>query len=457
MNNRKLVSLLLALATAVTGVSCNSNDRTKVSAAIEAAERANAESGAESGDTHDAVAEARAEEQEEEEELPDLDRPLDELVAVNCQHDKKAFECDQCRAEVGFVRVPASLTEGGLVRTIKVEHRKIAVPIVLTGEIRFDERCVGHVSSQVEGIIKQVNVALGDNVEQGQPLVEIESVAVGEAQTAYLEAQGLARLANRNFQRASELRKENISSEKEFLQARQELEAAEIRAEGALGKLARLGTDPAQVSALADGKSPGRLVLRAPLGGAVLVMHAVSGEVAKTDESLVTVGDNSTVWVWADLYERDIAAVKRGQASEKLSASVSVKAYPGEEFPGTVDLVSPAMDEVSRTVKVRVEVDNADGRLLAGMFASIKLFLPGGEETLALPRDAVLEDEGRSFVFVHHDGEYYVRRPVVVGRAWSGWVEIRKGLEPEQIVVAEGAFLMKSDVLRSKMGAGCAD
>ncbi len=88
------------------------------------------------------------------------------------------------------------------------------------------------------------------------------------------------------------------------------------------------------------------------------------------------------------------------------------------------------MDESSRTVKVRVEVKNADGRLLAGMFANVKLFLPGADEALAVPRGAVLEDEGRSFVFVHHQGDYYVRRPVTVGRTWAGWVEVKKGLQP---------------------------
>ena len=82
-------------------------------------------------------------------------------------------------------------------------------------------------------------------------------------------------------------------------------------------------------------------------------------------------------------------------------------------FPGTVDFVSPAMDEASRTVKVRIEVPNPDGRLRAGMFANVKLFLPGdGRGAGACPADAVLEDEGRSFVFVHHHGDYYVRRPV---------------------------------------------
>jgi cobalt-zinc-cadmium efflux system membrane fusion protein len=381
-------------------------------------------------------------------ETSDLDRTVPQLVELTCEHKMKTFECDECRYEVGFVRAPAALTDGGLLTTIKVERQKVSVPIALTGEIRFDERRVGHVSSQVEGVIKQVHVALGDRVKKGQPLIELESVAVGEGQAAYLEAQGMLALAQRSFARVSELRRDNIASEKEFLQAKQEFDAAEIRTTSARNKLTRLGT---------GGTVGGRVVLRSPLDGTVLLMHAVAGEVTQTNESLLTVGDNTAVWAWADLYERDISAVKQGQSTQKLTASLSVKAYPGEEFPGTVDLVSPAMDESSRTVKVRVQVNNDDGRLLAGMFTTVKLFLPGTDEALAVPKQAVLEDEGRAFVFVHHQGEYYVRRPVVVGRTWADWVEIKKGLVPAQTVVERGAFLMKSDVLRSKMGAGCAD
>jgi cobalt-zinc-cadmium efflux system membrane fusion protein len=391
----------------------------------------------------------RADERREEVEEPsDLDRPVEELITLTCEHGGRTFECDECRYETGFVRAPASLADGGIVKTVEVERRTVAAPLELTGEIRFDERRIGHVSAQVEGVVKKVHVALGDKVEMGQALIEIESVEVGESQSDHLEAKGLLELARRNFERVSALREESISSEREFLEAKQELQAAEIRARGSLGKLRRLGT---------GGGSVGGLLLRAPIDGTVLVMHAVPGEVAKTEEPLITVGDNATLWVWADLYERDIAAVISGQAAQRLAAIVSVKAYPGEEFPGTVDLVSPAMDESSRTVKVRVEVANPGGRLLAGMFAAVKVFLPGTDEALAVPRDAALEDEGRFFVFVHHQGEYYVRRPVVVGRTWAGWVEVEKGLAPGQTVVAEGAFLMKSDVLRSKMGAGCAD
>ncbi len=381
-------------------------------------------------------------------EKSDLDRPVEELVGLTCEHQVKTYLCDECRYEVGFVKVVPSLVDEGLIRTSTALRKNVSVPLALTGEVRFDERRVGHVSSQVEGIIKKVFVTLGDPVKAGQPLAELESVTVGEGQTALYETQGILALARKNYQWAEQLRQKNISSEKEFLEAKQELEAARIRSNGAWGRLRSLGS---------TGASGGRVKLIAPVDGTVLMMHSVMGEVARTDEKLFTIVDNAIVWVWADVYERDLEAVKTGQAAGKLSAKITVKAYPGTEFTGTVDLVSPAMDEATRTIKVRIEVNNADGRLLAGMFTRVQLFLPAQESALTVPETAVLEDDGRSFVFVHFQGEYHVRRPVRTGRAWPGWVEIVSGLQENAVVVSDGAFLLKSDVLRSKMGAGCAD
>jgi cobalt-zinc-cadmium efflux system membrane fusion protein len=387
----------------------------------------------------------------------DLDQPVEALFAAVCEHGKKTHECDECRYETGIVRAPETLFSCGLMKRVKAEQRRAETALALTGEIQFDERLVVHVSTQAEGIVRKVHVTLGDKLRRGQALVELESVVVGESQGAYLEAQAALSLAQRTFERQARLRKELISSEKEYLQAKQELEAAEIRAAAALGKLARLGMDAASVGALTQQEAKGRLVLRAPSEGVVLAMHAVPGEVVKTEQSLLTVGDSSTVWVWANVYERDMASVKRAQSVKKLAARVAVKAYPGQAFPGTVDFVSPAMEESSRTVKVRIEVSNPDGRLLAGMFASVKILLPGEDQALVVPAGAILEDEGRSFLFLHHHGDYYVRRPVTPGRAWEGWTEVKQGILGGETVVADGAFLMKSDVLRSKMGAGCAD
>ena len=389
----------------------------------------------------------------------DLDQPVDALLAQSCEHDKKTFECDECRYQVGVVKVPKALLDDGLVRTAVAGRRKLEAPLPLTGEIRFDERRVTHLAPSTEARVSAVRVSLGQRVVAGEPLVELESVMLGEAQSQYLEARGVTALARRAAERSEGLREEKIASEKEWLQARQEREAAELRLQAAREKLVRLGLTTGEVEALESqpgGGGRGRLVLRAPAAGVVLEMHAVAGELVRPDQAILTVGDLSTLWLWADLYEDQLARVVAAERGG-LRAGVTVKAFPGQVFPGTVDLVGPTMDEKTRTVKVRIAVANPDGKLRAGMFAAVLLYLPGDVEALALPRGALLADEGRSFVFLHHHGDFYVRRPVVTGRSSLDWIEITGGLAGGETVVTTGAFLLKSDVLRSKMGAGCAD
>jgi membrane fusion protein, heavy metal efflux system len=435
--------VLLALALAVAGMAgCNEP-------AGQGGERsaATGRSTADSAATKTAAVPARS----------DLDQPVEDLLAASCEHGVKTYECPECRYETGFVLAPAALFTGGLMQTNTVSRERIQIPLQLTGEVRFDERRVTHVTSPVEGIVRQAAVALGERVKAGQPLVEIESVAVGEAEGVYLEAVAVQRLATRNFERLAALRDKAIASEKDYLQSQQELEAAQIRTEAALGRLTRLGMSPEDVAALRPAAALGRMVLRAPASGTVLTLHAVPGEMTTSDEALATIGNNATVWVWADLYEGDIERIAQELRRGALAARIRVKAYPEVWFPGTVDFMSPLMEESSRTVKLRVEVQNSDGRLLAGMFATVEVFLPGNEAALVVPQAAILADEGRTFLFIHHHGDYYVRRPVTIGREWGDRAEVLRGLSGSEVVVGNGSFLMKSDVLRSKMGAGCAD
>jgi membrane fusion protein, heavy metal efflux system len=390
----------------------------------------------------------------------DLDRPVEELFAATCEHARKTHECDECRYQVGVVRVPENLLKEGLVKSATVERRPLETPVPLTGEVRFAERKVTHLSPRAEGVIRKVLVALGEKVTAGQPLLEMESAGLGEAESSYLESEATLRLARKALDRQAALREEGISSEKEFLAARQEAESAGIKAQAAGDRLRRLGLGPAEIDGLGKAGpagAQGRLVLRAPAAGTILDMHAVPGEAARPDQNLFTIGDLSQMWVWADVYEGQVRQVLAHEHHGDMRASVTAKAFPGEVFPATVDFVAPSMDEKTRTLKIRVGVPNPRGKLRAGMFVNVELYLPSGPDALVVPRAALLSDEGRSFVFVRHHGDYWIRRPVETGRSSGGQVEITRGLAGGETVATEGCFLLKSDVLRSKMGAGCAD
>ena len=112
------------------------------------------------------------------------------------------------------------------------------------------------------------------------------------------------------------------------------------------------------------------------------------------------------------------------------------------------------MDEHTRTIKVRVQAPNPDGKLKPGMFATVEVVVPLNKQVALVPREAVLSDDGKSFVFQHWKDDFWVRRDVVVGEADDRDIQVLAGLDPGSTIAVGGGFMLKSDVLRHKMGAG---
>jgi len=439
-------SLALAVTAALTlaGIGCTAD--------TSAARQETASGAAHSVATHDAHA------GHDHDGTSDLDRSVSDLLAQHCEHEMAAYRCDECRYEVGVAKVGQELIDGGLVAVTRARTQAMAAEVELSGEIRFDERRVVHLGPRAPGTIRRAVVDLGQAVAVGDLLVELDSRELGEAQATYLEARAALQVAERALARHNELWAAQITSEREHLEAVREHDEARIRVEAARQALARYGLTDTEIAALEReglAAATGVLRLRAPLAGEVLALHAVRGEQAEAGAEIVEIGDTSTLWVWVDLYEDQLAAF-RGVPIEGAPASVSVRAHPGEHFAGRLDFVAQVMDTATRTVKARVTVPNPGGELRPGMFARVRLAAGPATETLAVPTAAVLSDEGRDFVFVHCTEDYYVRRPIVPGRRDGGYVEVASGLVSGQPVVTAGAFLLKSDVLREKMGEGCA-
>jgi len=183
-------------------------------------------------------------------EASDLDRPIEALFAASCEHGVRTYECDECRYEVGVVKVARAILDGGLVRTGEAALRAADTPIELTGEVRFDERRVTHLSSRTDGVIRAVHVQAGDVVKAGQPLIEIDSIALGDAQGEYLEARAARNLAARTLERQKALRRDGVTSEREAIEAENAFESADIRVRSASERLLRLGLGRHELAAL---------------------------------------------------------------------------------------------------------------------------------------------------------------------------------------------------------------
>ncbi len=396
-------------------------------------------------------------------EESDLDRPVEELLADTCEHGVNTFLCDECRYEVGVVKVPAAVAAGGLIRESSAVTMSFESDLTLNGEIAFDDRRIARLGPREAGFVRKINVVAGDHVKKGDVLIELESPMYAELTSEYLEASSAVRLAQKSVGWQESLRTKSMTTEREYQETLSTLESARIRLQSARLALKAAGLSEADAGR-AVARSAVTMSIRAPFDGEVFQVNAVRGAHLDYDTEAILMGDQKTLWISIDLYERHIAPITAAMTGDGLPVTVTVDAWPGAVFSGRLDYLGGVMDRTTRTVKARVTIENADGRLKAGMFATVRPITGDSTAAVAVPAASVLMDAGQSFVFVRREipgaglenDRWYVRRPVETGRTFAGMVEITSGLAAGQTVAADGAFLLKSDVLRSKMGEGCA-
>lgn len=336
-----------------------------------------------------------------------------------------------------------------------VTSQPLAVALRATGSVQPIESRLAHVRPLAQGRILDVLVKVGDRVSRGQPLARFDNVEAGAVATERDRARAeLARLrvqlgtATRQVERARRLAEIGAAPQREYeasLGEQQQIEASIHAQESAIAgldvRLRRFGT----ADAAADASSVA--AISSPIAGVLVRAAAAPGDVVDATTELFTVADISRLYVEAQVFEKDLGAVRKGQA-----ATITVDAYPDERLPGTVAVVGAALDPRTRSVPVRVEVANAGDRLKLDMFARVALATEATEQAIAVPREAVQLLEGRQVVFVRSGATEFLVRPVAVGRLSGRLMEITEGLAAGDLVVTTGAFKLKSALLAGTLG-----
>jgi cobalt-zinc-cadmium efflux system membrane fusion protein len=391
---------------------------------------------------------------------------LEERVSAKCEHDLPTYQCAECRYEVGVVKLDASLLKredgGGLVRTQTVTRIKVSSILSTTGEVALNENAAVHIRPPIAGIIESVKMDIGTRVKAGDILLTLGSVELGSALAEHERNRALTELAQKTFTREKRLWEERVSSEQDMIDAQMvyEQHRTELKSsEETLHVFGLTEDDLARLREPQHGTGWGSLPVRAPIAGTIIEKHVVAGETAEPGKDVMLLADLSTVWVWANVHAQDLAQLLGAEKRGAVPVEITVAAFPDRQFKGMLTYVGATMSEETRMVNVRATVANPEMVLRPGMFCEATIALGDGqvEEVLAVPRNAVLSDEGKDFVFKHWKDDFFVRQDVRKGREFFGAVELLEGLQAGETVVAEGAFLLKSDVLREKMGAGCAD
>jgi len=353
----------------------------------------------------------------------------------------------------GIVELSAEMLARVTIRTAPVDTHTFRPQLETTGQVDFEQGRLAHVTPRVPGRVVRVDADLGQAVRKGQALAIIDSIDLGQARSTLLQARVQEDLARQNLEREERLFAERISSEREALEAKAAHAESLARLKAAEETLHLYGVDAGQEEPKEGSAS--LLPVRSPLAGKVIEKHLTVGELVAPERNMFTIADLGHVWIWIDVYEKDIKGVHL-----KDDVEVVVDSFPGERFVGEVSYISDQVDADTRTVRARIDVQNPETKLRPGMFARVRVSdpheQPGAFEkpAVVVPESAVYRDGEGWVVFVPHDANHFERREVVVGRKSGGLVEVVAGLVASESVVVEGTFLLKSELSKGEMGGG---
>jgi len=317
----------------------------------------------------------------------------------------------------------------------------LARTINVPAEVRANPDEVVRITPLAAGRVEGVRVELGASVRKGQELAVLRSNDLGDARAQLSQAKAAVEVTQQNLDRQRKLRDQGIASERDVQEARLRLTEAESARDGAAARLQVFGT---------SGGRGASLRLSSPINGVVVQRNATRGETVGSDGVLFTVANLDRVWVVGRASEQDVGSVGTG-----THATVTLRAYPGRTWSGALSYVAHMLDERTRTLDVRIELDNLDGVLRPGLFGT--LHIEGGaqatEPVPIVPASAVTDVRGKSTVFVPGEAPHTFRAvAVLTGNHSADETEILEGLTAKQCVVTRGVFVLKSELLRDELG-----
>ncbi|MCL7714984.1 efflux RND transporter periplasmic adaptor subunit [Stenotrophomonas mori] len=326
--------------------------------------------------------------------------------------------------------VPEQSPLGARLVVAAVQERAFAPRVDAPAAVEAEPEKLLKIVPPLAGRVVRLHRRLGDAVAAGDALATLDSPELGAAHAEHAKAQAQLQQARKEHARQRALHDEDIAAAKELEAARVALAEAEGDARAAADHLAQVGVS-------AKSGSRREYVLRSPIAGRVVEMEAAQGGFWNDNTAaLMTVADLSQVWLTASVTERDLPRIAVGQ-----QARIELNAWPGQAFEGEVAYIGDLLDVATRTVPVRVAIENGDGRMKPGMFARAS-FVAADRQALLVPATALLQNGLHTQVFVERAPGRFQPRTVTVGASAGDSVEVLSGLRAgERIVVRNGVLL----------------
>lgn len=366
---------------------------------------------------------------------------------AGCNQDKKEA-APAAAADPNLVTATAVLQQ-----QIKVEAAETAAvseTMRVAGRVDFDEQRVARIGAPVTGRVVELLANPGESVAQGQPLAQIHSTELSNAQLAYLKARAQARLAAQNAERARQLFAADVIGAAELQRRESEYAIAQAEERAGADQLRVLGLSTKTVEQMSQSGGINSVSpVAATLSGVVVERKVAKGQVVQPADALYTVADLSRVWVIAQVPESESAAVKLGQ-----QVQIEVPALADGPLTGKLIYVSDIVNPETRTVTVRTELENGKRHLKPAMLATM-LIEARPQQRLVLPSSAVVREDNADYVFVATEtaNQFRLTR-VKLGAAQKGAVVVQSGVNVGDKVVIDGAFHLNNERKRKELEGG---
>ncbi|WP_337175090.1 efflux RND transporter periplasmic adaptor subunit [Paludisphaera sp.] len=382
-----------------------------------------------------------------------------ESFCLECQLDPEAHlspGAKVCLEPLPIVRLAsAELSRQVGIETALATEVTHAHKLTFNAETAYDANHYAEIAPRVVGFLHDVRVDLGRVVKQGEVLAVVDSAEVSSAKAQLITARASLDLAQVTYERTKSLSQTGAIAVKSELEARTALNQAKASSLDAEQKLRNFGFDDERLSRIVEDQDTKSLLdVVAPLDGQVVMRHAVKGEPVQATDPIFAVTDTSTLWLWIDVYESDLAALKPGQP-----VTLTVSGGDDETFSGRLNWIGTEVNQQTRTTRVRAELENRGEKLRANQFGQAEIQLGDEHKAVVVPKLAVQRKDNVDVVFLPQEegGVYRPQRVTTKPADKRDALEVTWGLKAGQRVVTKGAFLLKTEIMKGAIGAGCCE
>jgi cobalt-zinc-cadmium efflux system membrane fusion protein len=323
------------------------------------------------------------------------------------------------------------------IETAAVSFQTISPELMIPASVQPDPERVVHVFAPVSGRLISLKVRVGDRVRAAQPVAVLQSSDAAQARSDFEKARAQAERSQSALRRASLLYDHHAIAAKDLEDAKAQSSSDQSELDRSRERLQMLG--------LSEGQASDQVNVMAPRSGVVIETTSAPGEFAKSLDAsnpLLTIADLSSVWVVGNIYERDLETVPPG-----APVRITAEAYPSQSWQGRISKISDVVDPATRTVKVRVVLNNGERKLKPDMFAAIHVTRPP-VRVAVVPSSAVLRQGNESFVILKTGQEKFEKRVVAVEQTGPSETRIRSGLQQGDTVVTSGAELLREEAAK---------